>query len=69
MENECPHTMGMGPPHNSMGPSQRPSGGVAKVSMTPPFHTQVLYHTFLSTQTSQSMEYCEICWTHRHALR
>jgi hypothetical protein len=43
----------MGPPHNLMGPSPGPTGGVVQVSVTPPFHAPVLYHAFPGTQTSQ----------------
>jgi hypothetical protein len=63
------HIRGMGPLHNPMGPSSRPTGGVAQVSMTPPFRTPGLYNTFPGAQKSQTSEYCDICQTHGHALR
>jgi hypothetical protein len=39
MSNECSRMRGMGPLQNPMGPSSGPTGGVAQVSTTPPFHT------------------------------
>jgi hypothetical protein len=69
MENECSHMRGMGPPHNSVGPSPGPMGGVAQVSTNPPFHTLGLYNTFSGAQTSQPAEYCEIFRTHGHVPR
>jgi hypothetical protein len=69
MENECLCMRGMGPPHNLMGPSLGPMGGVAQVLVTPPFHTPDLYNTFPGAQSSQTIEYCKICRIHRHALR
>jgi hypothetical protein len=69
LTNECPRMRGMGPPHNPMGPSPRPTGGVAQVLVTPPFHAPVLFHAFPKNQTSQPVEYCEICRTPGHASR
>jgi hypothetical protein len=69
MENECPHIRGMVPTHNPMGPSLGPIGGVVQISIIRPFHTPGLYNTFPGAQTSQTIEYCEICRTHRHVPR
>jgi hypothetical protein len=58
----------MRPIQNMMGPS-RPTGGVAKVFVTPPFHTPGLYNTFLGVPTPPTMEYCEIFRIQEHAPR
>jgi hypothetical protein len=67
MENECPCMRGMGSLQNPMGSSSGPTRGVAKVSVTPPFHTPELYDTFPGAPTPQTMEYCEIFQTRGHA--
>jgi hypothetical protein len=66
MVNECPWMRGMGPPHNLMGPSPRPTGGYEKVPTNLPFHTPSPYHAFPSNQAALSIEYCEIFRIHGH---
>jgi hypothetical protein len=61
------HTKGVGPPPQPiMPPLVGPSGGVAQVTNSTPFHGTVQYHAFPNYQGNHNNDYYEIFRSHGH---
>lgn len=67
---ECPRFRGAGPSNLLIEPPPvRPTGGVAQVATSTPFHGPVQYHAFPNNQALLTNEYYEIFRTHGHPPR